>query len=127
MTTDQQGKDIYVCLRLREEREALGLGQQEIAAALGVSLKTVGRWEKQIAIPSDKLTCLSGLGFDVGYVLTGERRPTPESSLSDREREIIGLMRRMSEADRLTLYRTATALAATTAEPPAAGDSLSRQ
>jgi DNA-binding XRE family transcriptional regulator len=65
--------DIYVCLRLKEERERKRLSQGQVAAELGVTGKTVWRWEKEIPIPSDKLNMLKNLGFDVVYVLTGER------------------------------------------------------
>lgn len=114
--------------RLREEREALGLSQPKFAAIAGTTKQTLFSWETDKTAPSaSHLAAFSAAGVDVVYLLTGQRMPKVESTLNDREREIIELMRRMSEADRLTLYRTATALAATTAEPPAAGDSLSRQ
>jgi len=114
MAINQQQKDISVCHRLREQREALRLGQQEVADAVDVSLKTVGRWEKSIAIPSDKLGSLAGLGFDAVYILTGVRQPQPETSLSDQEKSLIDLYRTLSQADQQTVQRTVAALAATT-------------
>jgi|GEM_PF-1313269 len=65
-------KDIYVCFRLKEMREMKGLSQIEVAEYLDVNVKTVGRWEREIPIPSDKLLKLSELGIDIIYVLTGE-------------------------------------------------------
>lgn len=112
MTHDQQEKDISVCLRLREEREALGLGQQEIAAAVDVSLKTVGRWEKVIAIPSDKLASLCLLGFDVVYVLTGQRQPQQESSLNEPEKELVANYRGLRDQQQDFIRETVAALAA---------------
>ena len=73
MTGSQQEKDISVCSRLREERDAANLAQQDIAETLGKSLRTVARWEKTIPIPSDQLAALTELGIDAVYVLTGYR------------------------------------------------------
>lgn len=66
------GEDKSVHSRLREMREFLGLTQAELARALDVSSKTVGRWENGLAIPSNKLTALERLGIDVVYVMTGQ-------------------------------------------------------
>lgn len=75
---------------MKSERERLGLSQAVIAAQAEVALKTVGRWEKEIAIPSDKLSLLKNLGFDVLYVLLGERT---EGFLSENESLIINKYR----------------------------------
>jgi len=64
-------KDINVCLRLGEERKRLSLNQNKIANYCGVSVKTVGRWEKNIPIPADKLALLAQLGYDITFILTG--------------------------------------------------------
>lgn len=82
--------DNNVSFRLKSERERLGLSQAVIAAQAEVALKTVGRWEKEIAIPSDKLSLLKNLGFDVLYVLLGERA---EGFLSENESLIINKYR----------------------------------
>ncbi|HDY98749.1 MAG TPA: helix-turn-helix domain-containing protein [Pseudomonas sabulinigri] len=111
MTIAQQEKDFSVCSRLREERKALGLDQQDIAHALGVNLKTVGRWEKVIAIPSDKLAGLASLGFDVMYVLTGQRMPRPVEGLSERESVVLDNYRSLPEEDRVSVQRLTNALA----------------
>jgi len=65
--------DNNVFFRLKNERLRLGLGQSDVADATDVSLKTVQRWEKEIAIPSDKLSLLANLGVDVQYVVIGQR------------------------------------------------------
>jgi len=59
--------------RLKKERLRLGFGLADVAEAAGAHAKTVGRWEKDVAIPGDKLAALTGLGFDLLYVLTGKR------------------------------------------------------
>ncbi len=68
-----QKADISVCSRFKEERERKRISQLQVASELGVTSKTVGRWEKEIPIPSDKLGLLQQLGFDVVFILTGER------------------------------------------------------
>ena len=65
--------DNSVFFRLKNERLRLNLGQSDIANATDVSLKTVQRWEKEIAIPSDKLAVLANFGIDIQYVITGQR------------------------------------------------------
>lgn len=64
-------KDTNVCLRLGEERKRLSLNQHKIADYCDVSVKTIGRWEKNIPIPADKLALLAQLGYDITYILTG--------------------------------------------------------
>lgn len=59
--------------RLREERARLGLTQQEVAAAASVHVKTVRRWESQVAIPLDAMIPLLAIGYDVQYVASGVR------------------------------------------------------
>lgn len=59
--------------RLREERARLGLTQQEVADAANVHVKTVRRWESQVAIPLDAMIPLLAIGYDVQYVASGVR------------------------------------------------------
>ncbi len=63
-------KDTNVCLRLGEERKRLHLNQNKVATYCEVSTKTIGRWEKNIPIPADKLALLVQLGYDITYILT---------------------------------------------------------
>jgi len=87
MSTYQPLQDINVCELFKKERKRLNLSQKEIADFLGMSSKQVSRWEAQIAIPSDKLSLLSGFGFDVNYIITGNSNdslpaaPTQSTSL----------------------------------------------
>lgn len=64
-------KDLNVCLRLGEERKRLNLNQNKVATYCDVTVKTIGRWEKNIPIPADKLALLVQLGYDITYILTG--------------------------------------------------------
>jgi transcriptional regulator with XRE-family HTH domain len=66
-----KNKDINVCTRLGEERKRLHLNQHKVATYCEVSVKTIGRWEKNIPIPADKLALLVKLGYDITYILTG--------------------------------------------------------
>lgn len=93
--------DNNVSFRLKSERERLGLSQAVIAAQAEVALKTVGRWEKEIAIPSDKLSLLKNLGFDVLYVLLGERA---EGFLSENESLIINKYRQADHETQTKMY-----------------------
>lgn len=58
---------------LAEERQRLDLKQKEVFEKIAVSKGTYIRWESGLDIPSGKLRALSDLGFDVQYVVTGER------------------------------------------------------
>lgn len=79
-----------VCERLKLERERLQFGQAAVAGVAEVTVKTVGRWEREIPIPSDKLGLLARLGFDSQYVVTGERCL---GSLSVDENELLSRFR----------------------------------
>lgn len=110
MAISQQEKDISVCLRLKAEREASRLTQQEVADALCVALKTITRWEKEIPIPSDKLAALATLGIDVLYVLTGQRAPTV-APMTERESCLLENYRALAEEDKAAMQRMTSALA----------------
>ena len=86
--------DTNVFFRLKEERVRLGLSQSDVANAVEMSVKQVGRWETSIAIPSDKLEILSGIGFDAGYVVTGRRTASdgPKFSWHDVEEAGHGML-----------------------------------
>lgn len=56
-----------------DERNRLGYSQEFLAEQLEVNRKTISRWEKGTPIPSDKLEVCHKLGFDLVYVVTGNR------------------------------------------------------
>ncbi|PRX37794.1 Helix-turn-helix [Meinhardsimonia xiamenensis] len=60
--------------RLAAAREAAGLTQAELARRLGVKLKTLQRWENDLAEPrANKLQMLAGLlNVSIIWLLTGE-------------------------------------------------------
>jgi transcriptional regulator with XRE-family HTH domain len=90
MSDMQDSKDTSVCFWLQKERDRLGLSQAVIAAAAEVAVKTVGRWEREIAIPADKLKKLAPLGFDTQYVVTGVRS---SAALTADEQQLLALFR----------------------------------
>lgn len=67
--------------RFKQEREKLEMSQSALAEELGLSREMVGKYERNIAQPgADTAAALYKLGFDVLYMLTGDRGPT-ESEL----------------------------------------------
>ncbi|TAP38746.1 helix-turn-helix transcriptional regulator [Alteromonas sp. KUL49] len=58
---------------LQKERKRLGLSAAHVQASIDVSRATYTRWEGGSPIPSDKLSLLAELDFDIQYVVTGKR------------------------------------------------------
>lgn len=60
--------------RVAGARDALGIGQPELAKRLGVKIKTVRAWENDLSEPrANKLQMLSGiLGVSLMWLLNGE-------------------------------------------------------
>ena len=60
--------------RVAGAREALGIGQPELARRLGVKVKTLRDWENDLAEPrANKLQMLAGmLGVSIMWLLNGE-------------------------------------------------------
>lgn len=112
--------DKNVFSRLREERERCGVTQATIADATGVNIKSVGRWEREIAIPSDKLAVLAGLGFDVLYVLTGQRSRL-DTAINPREAALLDNYRHSNEQGKKAVETTASAFAQSTVGKAANG------
>src|SRR5690554_949322 len=90
---------------LRAERERLGLTQEALADAVGVTTKTQGMYERDQRSPNaEYLAALANAGADVLYVITGQRTPVrpemgpiewlfidrPGSSLADERANFIG-------------------------------------
>ena len=59
--------------RLLSERQRLGLSQSDVADRLNVDYKTVARLEKGTELGVSKLSGLAQLGFDIVYILSGNR------------------------------------------------------
>ena len=98
-------EDTNVMIRLLAERQRVGLTRERVAHALDVADRTVARWEKNIAIPADKLECLARLGMDVQYILTGKRSrdgvgQQSEATLSVEEMDVVQTYRMLNSEDR---------------------------
>lgn len=72
-------------LRLKEERERIGLSQASFAAVGGASKGSQILYEKGKPPTADYLAAIAAAGADVTYILTG-RRERPPSELTDRAR-----------------------------------------
>ena len=66
--------ELNVSENLVFELKRLNLKQKEISDFLGMSLRGIQRWCKEVAIPSDKLGKLAELGIDPYFVATGKRQ-----------------------------------------------------
>lgn len=72
MAESQESRPIAA--RLKEERSRLGMTQPVVAELGGVSKTTVVSYESGVHVPDAVfLSRLAARGFDVGYVLSGER------------------------------------------------------
>lgn len=100
-------KNVYS--RLKEERERCGITQAQVAELTGVNIKSVGRWEREIPIPSDKLAMLSVLGVDVLYVVIGQR--SMPVALNPKEEALLDNYRNSNEAGKKAVETTASAFA----------------
>ena len=79
-------------VRLKEERERLGLTQPAFAEIANAKKRTLIDWEKGISSPTAvQLSALSGAGVDVLYVLTGQRSASaaPNTQPLARDEEIL--------------------------------------
>jgi transcriptional regulator with XRE-family HTH domain len=98
--------------RLKEERKALGLSQQEFGAIGGVEANAQGRYESGERLPkSDYLMALGRKGVDLLYVLTGERSKLSDGQLSAEESRIIEHYRSLGEDDQEAIAQLASSLA----------------
>ena len=71
-------------LRLKQERERLGLTQDDVSDMGDVSRRTVAAWERGEQSPNGAFLALAAeRGFDVLFILTNIRRPPQEGSLSE--------------------------------------------
>ncbi len=64
----------FVSDRFKSERKRLNLSQEGLGNLIEVSESTVKRWENGASIPSDKLILCANNGFDISYVLLGDRK-----------------------------------------------------
>lgn len=102
--------------RIRRARERKRLKRPDVAAALGVSLKTIDNWENDRALPRDSLGALGELlGEDFYKPEDAERAPPVPPAIAESVRLAEGL----TDEDRA---RVLEAIAATLrGDPPPTG------
>lgn len=72
-------------VRLREERERLGLSQPKFAAIAGTTKQTLFSWETGKTAPDGfQMARFAEAGVDVLYVLTGRRAPAGRNEMHGR-------------------------------------------
>lgn len=97
--------------RLKEERKALGLSQQDFAAIGGVEANAQGKYENGQRTPrSNYLTALDSSGVDVLYLLSGRRTPMELASLSETERAVIVHLRSLTVVDQAAISQLTLSL-----------------
>lgn len=104
MDQEKVGKFIA---QLRRER---GMTQEKLGERLGVTNKTVSRWETGRYMPDvDKLLELSELlGVSVNELLSGERLETPERAVEKAEENLISVLSQSDTfglADRIEYFK----------------------
>lgn len=86
MNDDQRGRagnltpvDQHVARRIRGKRLALGLTEDDLAAALGIGRELLDAYERALArVPAELLVRLSEfLGVPVSYFFPGDHGPCP--------------------------------------------------
>lgn len=97
--------------RLKSERERLNLLQTDIVDKLGVSVPALSTYENGKRQPKlDLLASMAGLGYDVHFVITGERVGALQSDLSTDEVAWLELYRQLRSDDRERLIKMAKSL-----------------
>ncbi len=86
----------FVGVRLKEERERIGINQKGFAEKIGVVTQTQVKYEKDTRSPNGEYFAKAAkLGIDVQYVITGKR------ALPDKKLEALaGLLEGLSEQQR---------------------------
>lgn len=71
-------------LRIKEERQRLDFSQELLAEKLGLSRRTMVGWEKDDSSPTAvQLFALHELGFDVNYIITGQKVNRDETIIDE--------------------------------------------
>jgi transcriptional regulator with XRE-family HTH domain len=98
--------------RLALERGRLKLTQVELAQLGGVKVRTLQDWERGIATPSSEfLAVVSEHRVDVMFVLTGQRMPKTEVSLTEEESALVDNYKHADEEGRAAARRVLSSLA----------------
>lgn len=94
MSTEKEELSVIIGRRLREEREKIGMTQDDMASIFEVSTKTWGKYERGVTTPDAVMLNLLGgrCGVDVYYILSGSRAHGIPNATED-EIELIKIYR----------------------------------
>ena len=100
-------------LAIKEMRKKLHLSQAEFAEAVGVTMRTVGSWERGESFPNAEQVwnCALALGCSPNDVLSWDESDRNQESLSDDERQIVDNYRVSSPQWQKNIAMTAKAAA----------------
>lgn len=100
-------------LAIKEMRKKLHLSQAEFAEAVGVTMRTVGSWERGESFPNAEQVwnCALALGCSPNEVLSWDESDRTQESLSDDERQIVDNYRDSSPQWQKNIAMTAKAAA----------------
>lgn len=98
--------------RLKVERVRLGFNQADFAALAGVAKTSQFNYEKGERSPDAAyLAAITGVGVDVLYVVTGERKPVASNSIPSDEAQLLEHYRSLPAAVKASLAQLANTLA----------------
>ncbi|MBX9860686.1 MAG: helix-turn-helix transcriptional regulator [Sphingomonas sp.] len=109
MLPQKSGNIVEFGVRLREERERLGLNQTEMGEAGGVNRSSQSLYERGVSACSiDYLFMARRIGADLEYLFTGIRGG---ADLSEREGELLAAFRLLGDGDQEAVIRVTNGLA----------------
>lgn len=104
-------------LRLRAERERLGLTQRAFGDIGGVEPNAQGKYESGERTPrADYLAAVAACGVDALYVLSGVPTPAALDDLRPGENQLLDCYRRLQPADQQAVRHLLESLAGTVAK-----------
>ena len=100
-------------LAMKEIRKKLHLSQSKFAEAVGVSMRTVGSWERGESFPNAEQVwnCALALGCSPNEILSWDESDRSHEPLSDDEQEIVDNYRKSTPQWRQNIAMTARAAA----------------
>ena len=100
-------------LAIKEIRKKLHLSQSKFAEAVGVSMRTVGSWERGESFPNAEQVwnCALALGCSPNEILSWDESDRSHEPLSDDEQEIVDNYRESTPQWRQNIAMTARAAA----------------